>query len=438
MSILDRAGNDLKEKILSGREDITSLDFSKPQEKEVAFACLEARPQIYALSLDADDKDQRDVLARWINGSYSNILLLNEKQRHKDLVDIYLYRKISASTEYQKNSILTFIKSYDHNLSIKFKYETREGETVCYYDKHLRFPIKLMTSATIRFKVADSLALVKAIDVELSLVDFNFLAATLNNMVNASIRQSIFDTIDDYDLSYFELSKYYKELGERVKSNLTANVITYGLDVAEVNILSIYIPEKTDAQIESQCFAIAEAERVKDYENRMEEISLKHYEKKAEIHAKYPDFPLTLTEAEKDLALNRYLKRNGVDKAYTAEIEKEKLKARIDSGKGTATKLAIEKPVQPKKPSNLNALTIFIVLASVCVAASCLTMLASVAAGLIMLGVVVLGFGLFAAFKWKSITESHKNKKEYLKQEEEYFKALMAYQQMEAETKEQE
>lgn len=427
MAVLDRLGTEAKDKILAGKKEFLSLDFSDPKDREIAYACLEARPQLYVLSLDAGDENQREVLARWVNAKYSNIILLKEEQRHSELIDIYLFKKISESEGYKKNKMLTLFKSYEHKLSITFNYKTKEGETICYYDNKLRLPLKIMTSAVVRFRVVDSLALVKAIDVELSVIDLNLLVATLNTVVNSCVRKAIFDTIDEYSLDYFELSKYYREMDEKIKATLAIDLRKYGLEVAEANIVGITIPERTSAKIEGQCFAIAEEERVKDYENRMEEISLKHYERKAEIHSKYPDFPVTLTETEKDLALNRYLKRNGVEKTYTA-IDTPKPEERVDPGRGSETKLEVTEPEPPKKPKYANALAIYISLLCVGILAGGLTMIASVSAGLIVLGVVVLGFGLYAAINWNKIKDAQNGKKEYKKLEDEYKKELMAYQ----------
>lgn len=170
----------------------------------------------------------------------------------------------------------------------------------------------------------------------------------------------------------------------------------------------------------------------------MESASLKFYEQKAAIHEKYPEFPITLTETEKDFALERYLKRIGKENSHTEDIVEESLEKRDTDLKGSLTKTTLKMPVAPEEPPKSKTLAIFISLFAAAVVVAGLLFIASKVAGFIALGVVILGFGLYATFAFDKLKKSgvaDKRHKEYQRQYEEYQKALDDYYSKQNETK---
>ncbi len=402
-----RQASELCQKVLSEKIKFSSLNLAKETERRAAVECMNANTA-YARKLNPADEFQRKTLCEWVACRYSNILLLNENQLHKDLVNIYLYEKFTKVEGYDKNKTIWLLKSYDKNICVFYNYETREGEIVRYFDKQLALPIKLKTTAKVKLKIVDSLELVKKIDLDLSQIDLNLAVVTLHDLINKCIRNVVLKVIEENDATFFDLSKYYQSMGERAAKDLRELCLGYGLSVADVSILNIVIPNNATEKLENQYFALAEAERIKNFENEMAEQALKRYEEKAAIHEKYPNFPLTLTEAEKDFALNRYLKRTGEQDKYEADIVNEKLKRRLFGGLGTKTTATESTWISPKKrrPSA------FLILLTLCILVGCFTMIASVVAGLIILGCTSLIFGLTAAFAWDKIKIFNKKSKE--------------------------
>ena len=216
----------------------------------------------------------------------------------------------------------------------------------------------------------------------------------------------------------------YTDLSQRIKESLQNALELAGLFVEEVIIKDITIPNNTSDRLEKQFFAIAEAERVKKYEYSMEEISLSLYEKKAKIHEQYPNFPITLTESEKDFALNRYLRRKGEDISLLADIDKEQLEKSIEQGSGTITKAKLNAPIppiEPKKPSSFRK--IYIILTIIALVFSGIMFAVSLIAGLVLLGITILIAGILGAVKLNALKEGKKESQAY----EEYKKLYKEY-----------
>lgn len=416
--------------IVDGKEEITSLDLSLAQNRELALRCLEAK-QALAYKFDSSDDNQREVLKMWIKKDYRNLLVLSREQLHKDLVDLYLFAKFVKAASSADCEDVSVSRSYNHLAVIAYNYVTKAGETVCYFDKALGLPTNLKTQATFRLKITDAVKLVEKIDAELSHVDLHLAMGLINNAVNDSVREVLLDVIDGNQLNYYDLPRYFGVIREKLVAVLGEKLSDGGLEVADVRIVNITVPDNTSEKLEQQYFALAEAERIKQFENKVEEESLRLYEMKASIHSKYPQFPMTLTEAEKDFALNRYLKRIGKDKEMSTEIQKEDLEERRDEGKGSVTTVTIAKPEPPVMPvANHTFRTVYAVLVCLFAVVGIVvgTVAKQTAAGLAILVVTVaaaLVVGIVFRARFSGISASAME--EYNRQMEQYQKNLAEY-----------
>lgn len=197
-----------------------------------------------------------------------------------------------------------------------------------------------------------------------------------------------------------------------------------------MNVTNIEIPNNTGEVLEKQFLYLAKERKLREFENDMESVSLKFYEQKAAIHEKYPNFPISLTETEKDFALERYLKRIGKGDEHSENIIKESLGKRDTDLKGSLTKTTLRMPVAPIEPPRSKTLTVYISTLIIALTVASLLFIASAIAGFVGLGLVILGFGLYATFAFDKLKQSgtaDKKHKDYLRQYEEYQKALNEY-----------
>lgn len=396
MSTTDTNIDVIVREIWDGTKDLNALDFTLKENCQIAEECLKQH-NILAKKLDSSDPIQCKILENWVRGNYRNLLLLDPVQLNHSLVDAYLERKFADIK--LENDKVSVGKSYSNQQVISYEYETHEGEQVCYFDKSLGMPTSLIAQISLKIKIINALALVEKIDIEISRVDLAVVVGFIHNSVTDTLREITSQLIEKGHLNYYDLNRMYIDIGKLLVSALNAKLSACGLQISDLRIRSIEIPNNTGEMLEKQYFALSEQERIRMHEYKMEAESLKLYEAKAAIHNKYPQFPITLTEAEKDLALNRYLKRLGKDKELSADIKSQTLKPAIIGTDGTrsAKPQIIEK--EPQKPKvSFKFRTGYIILAILAVLASvAVAVFVHLIAGIAMLvgfGAILIGVGV--------------------------------------------
>lgn len=340
--------------IVDGKLDMLLLDYTSDKVKEIVLQCLKEKPSL-AQGLDVNDENQREILKRWVDCNYSNLLLLDKNQRHTELVNIYLEHIFKAQLQLWHDENNAWFKdiSIEHSFTgqqvIHYSYITKEGELVSYFDNYLGMPVKLKTQAALKIKITNALSLVKGLDIELEKVDLGTLAKFINIRINNCLRDTILGTIEAKKISYYDLPRFFSFIKDKLTSGLQSQFTKCGLAVTDADIKDISITNDAIEKFENQYFTFAQLARKKEFENKLEAASLKLYEQKAAIHDKYPNFATGLTEEEKDRALERYLKRIGKDiKPEVEEIKREVIEKVADPGKLPPKKPEDEQPIPPK------------------------------------------------------------------------------------------
>ena len=391
--------NVIKNDVLNGAREFLSLDFSDPVESKVALDCV-IEKENYVYLLDVNDKAQLNVILSWLRlcksreEKYVKIYKLLRKQLSKEILDFYLYEKFDEGKDaFEK--CLDVYKGYTSNVVLSYDYETKEGETLCYFDKALGVPTKLRVNANFKLKIVDSVKLIEKLDVNIASISLDCIIAMINNNLNAILRDAILPVIEDENLSYYQLSRNYTLLGNAILLKAQSVLGIAGIEISEINIRDIAISNNSGKILEEQYFAIAEEERVKEFENRIEEASLALYEKKAMIHEKYPSYPVTLTEAEKDFAFERFLKKQNKGKVYSTKLDEIELEQRVRPEKLVKSKEPeILVPKEPLAPRVIRGLVPYAILFALFIIASLLTIfLVDTKIGIIALAGSVVVFG---------------------------------------------
>lgn len=339
------------ESILEGKKDFFALNFELAEDRETALTCMD-KMQIFARRMNVNDPTHLDLLKMWIERKYDNIFFLSPEQRCKELITLFLELKFYNQLECRKidptlAKSVSLSKSYTKQLVICCNYETKEGEVFGYFDEKLNIPVKLQTSAVIKFKLVDALELIKRIDIEFERVDFEFVINFINNMIWENLRTTLLDVICKNKISYYDLPEHMVEIKDVLLDKLRVATEGSGLTVSDLKVNDVSLINRIDEVLEKQFYGLAKLARMKEFEYKQEEESLKFYEKKAMIHAAYPDFEVGLTEAEKDFALDRYLKRKEIAKDLGVEVYNQKTGQRFAEHTGEATRVSIKKPEPP-------------------------------------------------------------------------------------------
>ncbi|MBQ0099587.1 MAG: SPFH domain-containing protein, partial [Firmicutes bacterium] len=406
----------IKNDVLSGAREFLSLDFSDPIESKVALDCV-IEKENYVYLLDVNDKAQMNVILSWLKlcksreEKYVKIFKLLRKQLSKENLDFYLYEKFEEGKD-AFDKCLDIYKGFTSNVILSYDYETKEGETLCYFDKALGVPTKLRVNANFKLKIVDSVKLIEKLDVNIASVSLDCIIAMVNNSLNAILRDAILPIIEDENLSYYQLSRNYTLLGNAIISKAKSVLGIAGIEVAEINIRDIAISNNSGKMLEEQYFAIAEEERIKEFENRVEEASLALYERKAMIHEKYPSYPVTLTEAEKDFAFERFLKKQNKGKVYSTKLDEIELEQREKPEKlvkGKEPEILV--PKEPLAPKMIRGIVPYAILFALFVIASVITIfLVDKMIGIYALAGSVVVFGVIGIVLFIIVS---KNKKKY-------------------------
>lgn len=397
------------------KKKLSELDLSKESDVCIALRCLIADHSRVS-EFSGSNENELKVLKYWISPrffkydkykkyfcvdhhdwvKFSNYLLcVRYGADYDELLTLYLEEKFRLTISDSDKNVLQLLTSLDKKLAIEYKYETKREETVSYFDKTLGVPTSLAVAANLKLKLADARKLVKIIDVDIEQINMNIVKIYITSVLNKIIRDSVLTFIAEKDLSFYDLPRNYTAISDAISAKLGVAFGESGLQVANFSIFDISITDNTSELVHDQFFAIAEAERVKMHEYKMEREALDLYERKAAIHSKYPDFPVTLTEAEKDFALNRYKEREGQGVKLTANIKSKQLESRgsmIDSG--TVTKVSENKPTLFKKMNNFRR--IYAAIAFALFLVGCILFSVSLTAGFIGLACATFISGIVA------------------------------------------
>lgn len=312
--------------ILERRQELTILDINREDDRAAICTCLKSDVSL-AKTLDLTRPDQLAILKVWLKDNYRNYLLChNCGVQHPDLLFYYLKNKLRDDA-YAGNQVSTMAlaTSLDKKLIFNYSYTTKQGETIAYFDQLLGVPTSLVVNANLKLKLLDAQKLLTRIDIDVPYIDLSVITDFITCYLSRVVRDTVLSFIREKELSYYDLPQHYTALNQSVEENLGECLKDSGLVVVSCLIRDINVTDNTDVLLRHQFFALAEDERVKAHEQRLAQAALDLYERKAAIHEKYPNFPLSLTEAEKDLAMNRYLMRMGRDTTLRADIKEIQL-----------------------------------------------------------------------------------------------------------------
>ena len=384
--------NEVSEKLFkqlqNGTKTIRQLDPTKATHREAVFAYVQSKSSIMkTLKNDVE----LEFLKICLEKNYELFLSLDPEQYTEEFASFYLYNKIRKSKNFTDNFIRI---SYDENLIVNVLYQTCDGEQIFYYDKELQAPTFLIVKLQVSFKVKSIIQFFEKLDLSVAMLGYNSINAELTRWVNAAYRNAINKFIENKKIDAYKLTGLYDEIEKEIENELTRIIENSGLLIQKVNVIKLSIPETTSKLLEKQSLALVNEKNRRTNELEYEKLSLENYAKKAEIHSNNPNFEMTLTEAEKDFALNRYIIRHDVDRNTYVKDQYEssnELTDRNVASSDQVAKKAIDKPaLLPTKKKNFSLL--FFVVAII------LTITAFVAMGNDYIGKGLLRLGFAVLF----------------------------------------
>lgn len=398
---LDKKTSDvIEDQLVHGLLDVNALNLAKEAQRQAFLAAVERRP---ALLSQVSPLNEEHFLPFAIKHNYEWFVHLKRPQYSDATAQIYLYNRLT-DVQQQKKKLGTsaegmeFIvqKSMDEKTLLTCLYTTPEDDEICYNDTKLGVPLALKSSVKFTLKIANAVKLIDQIDMSVEYLGEVKIKSLLTELVSCHYAQFLMEYISKNEAGYYDLRTSFAEIEAGAKKHLARVLDDYGIEVLNVIVKKIAIPTDIQHKIEDQAFAIRQRKAEIEADAELAEISLKNYEAKLEVEKKYPDAEHTLTEYEKDLALKRYLIKNGRDRKENIDhtIEIKKLNEQEDK---QIAKIADIIPEIIQK-ANVFKRTFFILLAVSIFISLILLVSGSIGGGCILLGLTSLIFGSIGAF----------------------------------------
>ena len=380
---------------------IESINFAKAKQKEAYFMALKKRP---ALITKVAGPNASKILQLTIETDPSYFIYLKKEQYTDSLAQKFLLFRLSELDKYDsrqaKTDSVSIQTSLDNRVLLNYSYVSQEGDEVYYFDNELQVPSSLKYSFKATLKIINAIALINKLDLHITQLGKNKIKNTLTDIFDNKFKVFINEYLKNNNAGYYSLCANIEKVEEDFKKNVVQSFEAYGIELGEFIIKKFAIPKDIQNKIEDQFFRIRQQKAETDANNELARKSLELYETKLAIEKKYPDGIHSLTEYEKDLALKRYLIKNGykteeiVDREVDVVSSKEKIDTTIDK----------KKDVVPESPVKINvARRAFIVMLVLSLITSISTLISSPSAGLIVLGCVTLIFGVIGVLCYDKI-----------------------------------
>ena len=385
----------LIEKIINEQEDINDIIFSKKNQREVLVAVLEKRPNLIA---NVNSENAGEFLPYVVEKNKELFVYLKKEQFTNELAQMYLSYRFEHNdkkdTKNVKKDAVLVQKSIDDKLVFIYSYVTPEGEELNYFDNELNIPLSLRSSFKISLKLDDAIRLINKLDLHVAHLGENKIRSTIVDLISNRYTKFVTNYIKDHKLGYYSLMTSLGDIEAGFADVIESTFAEYGLSVSSFIIQKIAIPTDIKHKIEDLAFTIRQRKVDAEADSEIEKISLKNYESKLAVQQKFPDTVHSLTEYEKDLALKRYLIKVGkldeeeIDHSINLKAIAEKVDSPID----------VKEDIIPEQQKSKFKPVFFLSALMALISSIIIMSEESLGIGLITLGVLVIIFGLIAAF----------------------------------------
>ena len=423
-----RRTSKLSKNLVNEKLNANKLDINNYKQRKAFLQAIEQRPRLLN-SLDAENREEFLMLA--IKEDYRYFTYLDKQYYTEELASEYLYSRLLEGSkdmfkDKQKHNYLkgfasildgngeglydSFVgqvgdnfryviqKSYENKVLLSFNYATVDGDEVFYVDRELEVPTSLKSHFKVSFQMVDTLKFLEKMNVNVAQLGVEKIYNTFTDLICGNYKTFLHQYIDEHNAGFYTLTSTTPQIQEWIKSRFEEKFTEYGVELTDFIIKSINVPREVVYKIEDQALDTILARHKMEADTVLQRQSLANYIEKLEALKAYPDAYPEQTEYEKDLALDRELKRSGKyqDKLVDRNIGLAKMEERVDSD------VAQVKDVLPKRRWLTLAKVLYHTAFWICVIVA-LSMFAVDATGgitMVALGGVFLLFGLVAFFAY--------------------------------------
>lgn len=291
--------------------------------------------------LDASVESDRNDMLTWISDNSENFTRLPypAKQYFPEICNIFVCSRLKKTDDSSGKN--RFCYSLDFIPCVKLDYVTYKNEEIEYYDNELNIITYLESQFLAVFKIIDCMKLLKALDINAADLSIGNVYEKLRMLALQAWREVIMDCVENGKIGFYHFAMNFGPIATKLSAALNKKLEPYGVTAHDITVTRISIPESVREQIRQNSYELkCESDRYAS-EVKLAGIYLENYRKKAEIQSTY-GISDTLTEFEKDRALERYLVR--VNNERKTAVTETQLEERDDA-------YSLDKPVEPKAPT---------------------------------------------------------------------------------------
>ncbi len=361
-----KSAEEIANKLVKEELKIVGLNLEKDAHKEGLLKALQKRPALMTTIIGEEANKYIEFI---LENNTALFVYLKEEQYTDEFAQKFLLFRLNeldkGATKNAKADSVTAQSSIDNKVLLNYAFVAQDDDEIYYYDAELGIPSSLKFSFKATLKVQSAMVLIKKLDLHITQLGKNKIKNTITDIFDNKFKVFISDYIAKNKLGYYALCSNINAVEEEFKQSVVSSFEVFGVELTEFIIKRFAIPKDIQNRIEDQYFNIRKLKVDNDANNEIAKKSLELYETKLAIEKKYPDGIHSLTEYEKDLALKRYLIKNGYN---TEEVVDREVEVK-DSVEKVDTQIAKKKDVKPevkKKPSFIKILYYFLTAAFAC------------------------------------------------------------------------
>ena len=298
--------------IIDGTVSVTNLDLSVSEDVADFNAAVSAASQTVFARLSPEDVAVQELLHAWVSATPDNILKIPADFYFPEIMEIYFVKQMKETAPKSlHDSSFALYRGVDGYYSFDVHYKTEPGEEIRYIDSQLRMPVAMKSKIDARIKLYDIIKFLSAMDVDLSALTYSQTISYLKDLILNAYRTVMMAVLDKKQVGYYSLTRYYRTISNAMMTLFERDYDRTGVLLTEFQIRELALPQQALDQVADDYYAYRELDREMEFRNRCEQLALDTYERKAEIHERCQNFPVGMTEAEKDFAFDRFLKKMG-------------------------------------------------------------------------------------------------------------------------------
>lgn len=322
--IIDKNAQEIEKEILKirkGELKISDITKSYPNAQEIIDGAIDFKPSLFA-DLRPDQRTENNALL--------------------------FVKHILTTTQNQNEKEVLYYQTIELEPALKIHYTSVADESIEYFDNDLELPTQLKSKLSLSLVIKDAMKLLSFLNLKLSDFSLVRLYNTVRLEITDVVKKELLNYIKNNKLGYFNFEFACNILGDSINNSLQKVFAQYGIEVIKFNFEKLSIPDKIVKIIQDEYMNARSLSIRSQAEIQWATSSLEILKLKSEILEKYNLPADTLSEMEKDKALERYIRK--AKQLMNEKIEFQKEEANDNNGEGI---LIATKPTEPKKPDEV-------------------------------------------------------------------------------------